>query len=141
MSSRYILVPRADGPFKYLDLMSRNVFGLIFDRWKLSALPQNVSSFTDGHGTYCVFDRKDMMQELGVTLPTIRKAIKCLVNAGVLDARRVGMGAAWRYYLSDPARQYLDDGYAALVAAREREAAAKAKADYYRMGVVNFDED
>lgn len=112
MSSRFILVPRADGIFQRLDLMSRNVFGLIYDRWKLSNKPRNIDAFTDAFGVYCVFDRQDMANELGVTLPTVRKAINLLIDAGILKARRAGPCAAWRYYVSAAAQIQLDDEFA-----------------------------
>lgn len=141
MSSRFTLVPRAEGPFRGLDLTSRCTFGLLYDRCKLSATPKNILSFTDEHGTFCVYERADLAQELGITLPTLRKAIKSLVDADVLIARRAGVGAAWRYYLTDNALRYLDDGYAATAAEKARMARQKAREEFYRAAVVNFDED
>ena len=96
--------------------MSRNVFGLIYDRWKLSNKSQNQAAFTDANGVYCVYDRQDLASELGVTLPTIRKAINALIDKGVLKARRAGPCAAWRYYVSFSAQMYLDDAFARDVA-------------------------
>lgn len=139
MSRLYTMIPRPLGPFYGLDMVARYTFGLIYDRYKLSG--KNISSFSDEHGIYCVYERDELAQELGVTLPTLRKAIKSLVNAGLLDARRVGVGASWRYYMTDKVLRYLDVGYAAIAAEKARMARQKAVQDLHRAAVVNFDDD
>lgn len=57
-------------------MATRYAFGLIYDRWKLSDSDRNRDAFTDSYGVYCVYDRQDIAEEMGVTLPTVRKAIK-----------------------------------------------------------------
>lgn len=116
MSSKFVFVPRAQSVFARADIMSRNVFGLIYDRWKLSNRPQNQQAFTDAYGVYCVYDRQDLAKELGVTLPTVRKAVKTLIDQELITARRAGIGAAWRYYVTVRAQLYLDDEFARDIA-------------------------
>lgn len=115
MSTKYTLVPREEGVFLGVDLMSRNVFGLIYDRWKLSNRFENMDAFTDAQGTYCVYDRADLAADLGVSLPTVRKAIKFLIDKGLLRAKRAGPCAAWRYYITMTALYYLDDSMADMI--------------------------
>ena len=81
-------------------MATRYAFGLIYDRWKLSDSDRNRDAFTDSYGVYCVYDRQDIAEEMGVTLPTVRKAIKALIDHRILKARRAGVGAAWRYYVT-----------------------------------------
>ena len=76
-------------------MATRYAFGLIYDRWKLSDSDRNRDAFTDAYGVYCVYDRQDIAEEMGVTLPTVRKAIKALIDHRILKARRAGVGAAW----------------------------------------------
>ena len=111
MGSKFVFVPRAQNVFARADIMSRNAFGLIYDRWKLSNRPQNQAVFTDAYGVYCVYDRQDLARELGVTLPTVRKAIKALIDQELITARRAGIGGAWRYYVTVKAQLYLDDAF------------------------------
>ena len=54
-------------------------------------------------------------EEMGVTLPTVRKAIKALIDHRILKARRAGVGAAWRYYVTAFALLHLDDEFAAAL--------------------------
>ena len=109
------MVPRAIGPFQGLDMATRYAFGLIYDRWKLSDSDRNRDAFTDAHGVYCVYDRQDIAEEMGVTLPTVRKAIKALIDHRIIKARRAGVGAAWRYYVTAFALLHLDDEFAAAL--------------------------
>ena len=115
MAKLYTMVPRAVGPCQGLDMATRYAFGLIYDRWKLSDSDKNRDAFTDAYGVYCVYDRQDIAEEMGVTLPTVRKAIKALIDHRILKARRAGVGAAWRYYVTAFALLHLDDEFAAAL--------------------------
>lgn len=99
MSQLYTLVPRPQGSFKRLDCLSRYAFGLIYDRYQLSTRPGSGERFRDEKGYFCVFEREELAQEMGVSLPTVRRCLTSLRDAGVLDMRRAGSGAAWRYYV------------------------------------------
>lgn len=99
MGSVYTLIPRPVGVFAGLDMTSRYAFGLIYDRWQLSRKKSNKERFTDRFGIYCVYGRAAMAAEMGVSLPTLRKAIKALRDYGLIQARLVANGDAWRYYI------------------------------------------
>lgn len=100
----YTVVPRGTYPFHNCDALSRYAFGLIFDRWKLSAKEENWGKFTDSHGTYCVYERKELADELGVTQPTLRRCIDKLVAESLLQVDRAERFGAYRYYPSPTAR-------------------------------------
>lgn len=101
---KYTTVPRAQYPFSNCDALTRYTFGLIFDRWKLSAKEENWQRFTDCLGTYCVYDRKELASELGVTLPTLRRCVDKLVDEDLLRVDRAERCGAYRYYLPSRVR-------------------------------------
>lgn len=100
MARLYTLVPRAVGHFAGVDLMARCTFGLIYDRWQLSDRSDDArKQFSDDGGVYCFFDREEMAKELGVTLPTVRRAVTTLVDKKLLIIKRSGTCSPWRYYV------------------------------------------
>lgn len=112
MSSVYTLIPRPLYEFSRLDMTARYAFGLIYDRLQLSA--KNRDRFTDQRGLYCVYSRDEMAQEMGVSLPTLRMAIRQLLAQGLIEARIDEKGGPWKYYLRQRAKdslamQELDD--------------------------------
>lgn len=104
MSSIYTLVPRPINDFAHLDLASRYAFGLIWDRWQLSCKKENRERFTDKRGLFCYYERRAMAAEIGVTLPTVRKAINALEDAGLIMYAHDGLGAPWKYYITERGR-------------------------------------
>jgi len=110
MSLVYTLIPRPIGDFAHLDALTRYSFGLIWDRWKLSAKKENRDRFSDYFGIYCVFERSALAGEMGVTLPTIRRCIESLIAANLVYARRTGVGATYRYYISERAYMHMVEG-------------------------------
>lgn len=98
MSSLYTLIPRPIGSFAGLDMASRYAFGLIFDRWQLSAKDSS-GKYKDKFGPYCVFSRDALAAEMGITLPTLRKAMHQLIDREIIHARCPVSGCAWRYYV------------------------------------------
>lgn len=101
MSSLYTLIPRPIGIFAGLDMTTRYAFGLIYDRWQLSDRAENRERFTDRYGTYCVFSRVAMAAEMGISLPTLRTAMKVLIERDLIRARLSEAGGNWRYYMPD----------------------------------------
>lgn len=80
--------------------MARCVFGLIYDRWQLSdRSDESRRKYSDEDGVYCFFDREEMAKELGVTLPTVRRAVTTLVDRKLLVIKRSGVCSPWRYYV------------------------------------------
>ena len=109
MAKLYTLVPRSVGPFEGVDLMARCVFGLIYDRWQLSDRSEETRKrYSDKDGVYCFFDREEMAKELGVTLPTVRRAVTTLVDKKLLVIKRSGTCTPWRYYISWKLARVLD---------------------------------
>lgn len=100
MGSIYTLIPRPIYDFASQDALSRYTFGLLWDRWRLSCKTENIARFSDKFGTYCVYEREALAAEMGVTLPTVRRCINSLVNANLICARRTGVGATFRYYIT-----------------------------------------
>ena len=104
MANRYTIVPAADYPFDQLDALSRYCFGLIFDRWRLSARSESWQKWADDTGIYCVYDQRELAKELGVTLPTVRRCLDALEREHVLRRERTERRGACRYYPSTIAR-------------------------------------
>lgn len=102
MGSVFTFIPRPIYEFAGLDMASRYAFGLIYDRLQLSA--RNRERFTDRYGLYCVFSRESMAAEMGITVPTLRKAINQLIDRGLITSRMPNTGDCWRYYLMQRAR-------------------------------------
>lgn len=110
MSSIYTLVPRPINDFAHLDLAARYAFGLIWDRWQLSCKKENRERFTDKRGLFCYYERRAMAAEIGVTLPTVRKAINALEKAGLIMYAHDGLGAPWKYYITERGRDNIECG-------------------------------
>lgn len=108
MANMYTLVPRPIYEFGGLDLTTRCTFGLIFDRWMLSIQPDNVARFKDIYGVYCLYSRPALAYEVGVSLPTLRKAIKVLEDRELIYTRVARYGDSVRYYITRRALDSLD---------------------------------
>lgn len=105
MSSVYTLIPRPIYEFKYLDMTARYAFGLIYDRLQLSA--KNRDRFTDLKGLYCIYSREEMAKEMGISVPTLRTAIRQLLLYQLIEARIDHKGGPWKYYLRLKAKESL----------------------------------
>lgn len=106
MARLYQLTPLARGPFEGLDLVARSVFGLIYDRWALS---RKNGRFRDSFGVFCYYERTELAFELGITLPTLRAAVKRLEARQLIELRREAIGAPIRYYVTSSPEVYFDD--------------------------------
>lgn len=106
MSSAFTLIPRPIYEFAGLDMTSRYAFGLIYDRLQLSA--RNKDRFQDRYGIYCVFSRESMAAEMGISIPTLRKAIKQLIDRELICTRMAEAGGSWRYYLMQRAKDSIE---------------------------------
>ena len=123
MAGIYVNIPTANGEFAGLDLYARAVFGLIWDRWRLSQKahedgndrfmqkkrvrmcdafpdrrPDDRTVITIGY-TYCVYTQTDLAAEIGCSERTIRRCIDDLICAGVVTAERAGVRGANRYFI------------------------------------------
>lgn len=117
----YTLIPRPIGSFAGMDMTTRYAFGLIYDRWKLSKKPENRARFTDRFGTFCVFSREAMAAEMGVSLPTLRSAMKVLISRELIHARVTTSGGPWQYYIPQRTVDELEDPETAAVDAAAKE--------------------
>ena len=105
MTISYTTVPKAVYPFDTCDALTRYTFGLILDRWKLSAREETWRKWYDDHGCYCVYDRKELAAELGVTQPTLRRCLDKLIEENLIEVERAEKFGAYRYYLPWRSRQ------------------------------------
>lgn len=101
MAVEYTIVPKDRIPFDRCDALSRYTFGLICDRWKISARAENVHRFYDDRlGCYCVYDRRELAMELGVTQPTLRRCLDKLIEEKLILVDRAERFGAYRYFLT-----------------------------------------
>lgn len=121
--AKYTILPAAKGDFASLDLMTRAVFGLIWDRWLLSCKTnENGGKFSTTKTTtveavvprrkgdktpitiaetYCVISQTELIAETGLCERTIRKCIRALETAGIMRTERAGIRGANRYYVNN----------------------------------------
>lgn len=78
MAQVYQLIPLPQGPFAKLSLLERALYGLLYDRCKMS-----VNNMLNGNGrfydehleeVYCVYNQNDLAKTLGVSVRTVRRA-------------------------------------------------------------------
>lgn len=96
-------------PFPMLFFQDENYKSMSSDAKVLYALLLNRSqlSFKNGwldenNRVYMYFAREDMCSALNISQPTLRKAIKQLIDLELLDEVRQGLGKANRLYLLQP---------------------------------------
>lgn len=108
----YQLVPLPCGIFSGLSLVERAVFGLLYDRMKVSV--KNHLSSTDNswfddtlEDVYCLYRQDSIAETLGVSLRTVRRALDALRDAGLIDWRKANYQDANRYTIPYRIRQEL----------------------------------
>lgn len=142
--AKWSMIPSAEGPFKGLDVMARYCFGLLYDRYKLSArsvdeycsekflgarmvklCDLNPSKFPGdtrtkvSYETYCVYKQKDLAAEMGCTERTVRRCIDTLREAGLIETERAGFNGANRFYIPFTIRKYFSTDDASVSADRK----------------------
>lgn len=137
MAKKYTIIPTEAGPFVGLDLATRAIFGLIWDRWQLSkktneetgtGYSQRVemtlneiragkpwrTSAIDGemkvnvYAIYCVFRQSELVAATGLCERTIRRCIRDLEAAKVLKVERAGIKGANRYFIQNHIEVYFN---------------------------------
>ena len=116
MARYYALVPLPIGRFAEdnLSLVDRAVFGLIYDRWRLSNYTAAGSSEYETpwydevrEQFYCIFAHNELSRLVGVSEKTIRRSLDTLNQKGYLYwAKRDYMGAN-RYYITETMQNYM----------------------------------
>lgn len=111
MAQLYQLVPLPQGPFANLSLLERALYGLLYDRCKMS-----VNNMLNGNGrfydehleeVYCVYNQNDLAKTLGVSVRTVRRATASLVDNKLISVTKSRFQDCNRYYLPYYIRQWL----------------------------------
>lgn len=113
MSQLYQLIPLPQGIFSGFSLLERAIFGLIYDRLKLSVNNHlgspGGSAFYDEEerDVYCVYSQQELSETLGVSVRTVRRAVAVLVERELLISKKMRFQDANRYYIPFYIRQEL----------------------------------
>ena len=112
MAQLYQLIPLPQGYFEGLSLVDRAIFGLIYDRLKLSV--NNHLSSIDGGAyldddseVFCLYSQEDMAAVCGVSVRTVRRSVAVLVEKGLIRTRKVRYQDSNRYYIPYAIREAL----------------------------------
>lgn len=107
MAQKYQLVPLPQGIFSGMDLVTRAVVGLLYDRMRLS----NYNLIGDASGqawydsveerVYCVFSHAELAEMIGVSERTIRRSLTMLNADHLVWWRKASYKGANRYFLHD----------------------------------------
>lgn len=116
MAKYYTLLPLPQGIFAEdeLGLVDRAVFGMIYDRWRLSCY--NAAGSSDYETPwydeireefYCIFAHDELSRHVGVSEKTIRRSLDTLRKKGYIDwVKRDYMGAN-RYFIRKRVQDYM----------------------------------
>lgn len=111
MAQVYQLIPLPQGPFAKLSLLERALYGLLYDRCKMS-----VNNMLNGNErfydeqleeVYCVYNQNDLAKTLGVSVRTVRRATANLVDNNFISVTKSRFQDCNRYYLPYYIRQCL----------------------------------
>lgn len=86
-----------EGEFKQLSNDDRVLYSILKDRHELSVANGWVN---DKGEVYLIYTREEMADMLGCSLPTARKAIKSLIDRGLIEEERVGFNKPNRIFLT-----------------------------------------
>ncbi|MED9821082.1 MAG: hypothetical protein U0J65_03520 [Christensenellales bacterium] len=113
MAKYYSLLPLPIGKFaeEDLSLVDRAVFGMIYDRWRLSSYNVTGGRETwydyDVDDVYCIFAHDELARMIGVSEKTIRRSLTVLKTKGwIYWTKREYMGAN-RYFISRHIQEYI----------------------------------
>jgi len=98
-SNRFYQLPKFlfEAEFKNLSNDAKVLYALLRDRHELSL--QN-NWINEKNEVYLIYTREEMANMLGITMPTLRKAIKELKDFGLMEEERIGLNRANRIYLT-----------------------------------------
>lgn len=108
--NKYTLVPSPVGPFAHIDLVARVVFGLIWDRYRLSVhshLRGDQRWLDEDSRVYCVYAQDELARHAGISDRTVRRCLDDLRRAGLLSYSKAGLRGVNRYYVELAAKDYL----------------------------------
>lgn len=114
---KWALIPAPDGPFAALDLTARAVFGLVWDRWRLSsaAALKGDERFValappdgaDCDGVFACYRQAELAAQLGVSERTVRRALDELERLGLVYRGRKEYGGSMRLHVGRAAFRWL----------------------------------
>ena len=109
-TQKYTVVPNPVGPFAGLDPLARLVFGLIWDRHRLSRY--NViggqERWIDAEGqVFCLYSQGELAAQAGLSERTVRRCLDDLRRAQVIWWTKSGFRAVNRYYIDRAVWLYL----------------------------------
>ena len=113
MAKYYTLLPLPQGKFAEASLVDRAVFGLIWERWRLSnyKLLGGDDSWYDPdiEEVYCVYAHEELGRQLGVSEKTIRRSLIALRDKWhMISWTKASFMGACRYYVAQDIREYME---------------------------------
>ena len=112
MAKYYTLVPLPLGIFEGMALIDRAVFGLIWERYRLSCykVAGGCEDWVDDEdgSVFCIFSHAEMAAQIGTSEKTIRRSLQVLRDEHCLiDWRKASFKGACRYYIEPAASDYM----------------------------------
>lgn len=110
---KYTIVPRAEGPFRHCDALTRMAFGLLWDRYQLShrtvTYQGDSAEFYDElwDDVYCIYTADQLAADLDVCERTARRCLGQLRAAQIIDWRRASFAGANRIFFSRTFRVWM----------------------------------
>ena len=106
MTKYYSLVPLPQGIFEKLSLVDRAVFGLIWERWRLSNYKVTGGCLDwyddDEESIFCIFSHDEMSRQIGVSEKTIRRSLKLLRDDfQMINWKKAGFMGACKYFIDE----------------------------------------
>ena len=102
---KYTIVPMPQGTFEGVSLTARCVFGLIFDRWKLSMDDKDGRYWDDSvQNWYCYYAQDELVKLLGISARTVRRSLYELLERGIVYWHKADFRGHCRYYVGDLAQ-------------------------------------
>lgn len=106
MAKYYSLVPLPQGRFENLSLLDRAVFGLIYERWRLSeynvlGTPGDSPWYDfDEDAVFCMFSHDELCRLIGTSEKTIRRSLIALRDQHhMISWKKASFMGACRYYI------------------------------------------
>ena len=112
MAKYYSLVPLPHGIFEGMSLIDRAVFGMIWERYKLSSYKvlggcEDWVDDEDG-SVFCIYSHDELARLIGTSEKTIRRSLLCLRDQHhLITWRKASFKGACRYYIEPAASSYM----------------------------------
>lgn len=111
MAKYYSLVPLPQGKFENLALIDRAVFGLIWERWKLSSYKTLGGSDDwydhDEEEIFCIWSHDELSKQIGTSEKTIRRSLITLREENMISWKKASFKGACRYYIARDIQRYM----------------------------------